>query len=65
MIEKSQNIVKLIAEDITDKDYTHAKDLIKYLKNQGQKIQMIIMTCMFKVINYCLQMYLKTLERSV
>ena len=33
MIEKSQNIVKLIAEDITDKDYTHAKDLIKYLKN--------------------------------
>ena len=40
---------ELNIEEITDKDHTHAQNT----------------TCMFEVIHYCLQMYLKTLETIV
>ena len=39
--------------------------LKKHLKNLTWKILVIIMTCMFKVIHYCLQVYLKILETRV
>ena len=50
---------ELYLKDITDKDYTHAKKVLEELKF---KILVIIMTCIFKVIYYCLQMYWKTLD---
>ena len=49
-------------EDITDVDHRHAKRVFKTLNN---KILVIIMICMFKMIHYCLQMYLKILETCV
>ena len=53
---------KLNLEDITDKDYEHVKKVWNMfeIKNLGE-----FMTYMFKVIHYCLQIYLKTLEISV
>ena len=51
---------KLILEDITDKDYEHAQKVCEVFE-----ILATIMTYMFKVVHYCLQMYLKTLEISV
>ena len=44
-------------ENITDVEYKHAK---KY-----EKILFIIMVCMFKVIHYCLEMYLKVFVTTV
>ena len=52
---------ELKLEDITHKDYTHAQKVFKQLK---LKNLMIIKTCMFKPIYYCLLMYLKTLETN-
>ena len=46
-------------ENITDVDYRLKEFNIKTLII---KIQMIIMICMYKVIPYCLQMYLKILQ---
>ena len=51
---------KLNLEDITDKDYEHAQKVWEVFE-----ILATIMTYMFKVVHYCLQMYLKTLEISV
>ena len=51
---------ELNLEDITDKDYEHAQKVWEVFE-----ILATIMTCMFKVVHYCLQMYLKTLEISV
>ena len=48
-------------EDISEKDYLHAQ---KCLKNFTQT-WVIIMICMFSVIHYCLQMFLKNLETHV
>ena len=50
-------------EDITDKDYAHAQTVFEEfkLKNLGDYRDLF----MFKVIHYCLQVYLKTLETSV
>ena len=53
---------KLNLEDITDKDYMHSQKEFKELK---LKTLVIIMTCIFKVIHYCLLIYLKTLETNV
>ena len=53
---------KLNLEDITDKDHEHAQKVWEVFEI---KILVSIMTCMLKVIHYCLQMYLKTLEISV
>ena len=53
---------ELNLEDITDEDYVHAQ---KVWKKFEIKNLVSIMTCLFKVIHYCLQMYLKTLETSV
>ena len=53
---------ELHLEDITDEDYTHAQKVFEEL---GLKTLVTIMTCMFKVIHYCLQMYLKTSETRV
>ena len=53
---------ELNLEDITDKDYAHAQKVFKELKLNTQAI---IMICMYRVIHYFLQMYLKTLEISV
>ena len=49
-------------EDISDEDYSHAQKHGMYLK---QIILVNIMTYMFKVIHYYLQMYMKTLEICV
>ena len=53
---------ELNLEDITDEDYTHVQKMWDVFET---KIAASIMTYMFKVIRYCLQMYLKTLELSV
>ena len=47
-------------EDITDIDHRHAKRVFKSLKYLA-----IPMICIFRVIHYCLQMYLKILETCV
>ena len=49
---------ELTLEDISDKDYNHAQ---KCLKNIAQT-WVIIMICMFRLIYYCLPMFLKNLE---
>ena len=49
-------------EDISDEDYSHAQKHGMYLK---QIILVNIMTYMFKVIHYYLQIYMKTLEICV
>ena len=49
-------------EDITDVDHRQAKRVFKSLNN---KIFQIIIVYMFRVIHYCLQMYLKILETCV
>ena len=48
---------KLTLEDITDKDYDHAQKVFA-------QTWVIIMICMFKLINYCLRMFLKNLETN-
>ena len=52
---------ELNLEDISDKDYEHAK---KYLKNIV-KILLTVMIYMFKLIRFCFLMYLKILQMSV
>ena len=49
-------------EDITDVDHRHAKRVLKNLsnKNVGDCHDLYV-----QVIHYCLQMYLKILERNV
>ena len=49
-------------EDISDENYVHTQKYGMYLK---QEIAVNIMTYMFKVIQYCVQMYLKTFEICV
>ena len=59
---------KLYLEDITDKDYIHAQKVFEEFKfkNIIYMFYMVnIMIYMFKVIHYCLQMYLKILEINV
>ena len=46
-------------EDITDVDYRHAKECLKFLITT---IQVSTMTCMFKVMHYYFQMLLQILE---
>ena len=53
---------ELNKKGITDEDYVHAQKVWKVYK---VKILVSIMICMFKVICYCLQMCLKTLEINV
>ena len=57
--DKNAFYSELNLEDINDEEYIFAQKVLEEfkLKNLG-----IIMTCMFKVIHFCLQMYLKTLE---
>ena len=50
---------KINLQDITDEDYIYAQ---KVFKEFEKKTQGNIMIYMFKVIHYCLQMHLKTLE---
>ena len=59
--DKKAFYIELYVEEITDKDYTHAQKVFEEFK---LKKKVIIMTCMFKVIHFCLQMCLKTLETS-
>ena len=51
---------ELNLENITDKDYNHAQKVWEVFI-----ILASIMTCMFSVIHYCLQMFLKNLETHV
>ena len=53
---------KLCLEDIIDEDYIHAQKVFEEfkLKNLGEYHDY-----MFKVIHYCLQMYLEILEINV
>ena len=44
---------ELNLKEITYKDYMHAQKVFEEFKH---KTQVITMTCMFKVIHYCLQM---------
>ena len=62
MSDKEGFYSSLNMEDITDVDHRHAKRLFKKLII---KIWVIIMICTFKVINYCWQINLKTLETNV
>ena len=48
-------------EDISDEDYAHAQKVWSVF----EIIVVNIVTYMFKVIHYCLQMYMKTLEICV
>ena len=48
-------------EGVTSVDGRNVKE---YIKKLNLKTRVIIMTCMLKVIQYCLPMYLKTLETS-
>ena len=51
---------ELILEDISEKDDLHAQKVFnKYWTDMG-----IIMICMFKLIHYCLQIFLKNLETN-
>ena len=54
---------ELSLEDITDKGHEHAQKVWGIFKIK--KILASILTCIFKVIQYCLQMCLKTLQISV
>ena len=49
-------------EDITNVDHRNAKE---YSKTLIIKIQVIIIICIFRLIHYCLQIYLKILETCV
>ena len=51
---------ELNKEGITNEDYTHVQNVWKVLK---QKILVSIIAYMFKLIHYCLQICLKTLEK--
>ena len=53
---------KLNLEYITDKDYVHVQKVWEVFEIRNL---VSIMTCMFKLIHYCLQMYLKTLEIEI
>ena len=52
---------KLNIKGISDKDYAHGQKVWEVFEI---KTLMSIMICMFNVIHYCLQMYLKALETS-
>ena len=56
--EKEGFFNNLNMEDITDADYTHAKRVCKDIKIKTENT----MTCMFKTIHYCQQMYSRTFE---
>ena len=58
--EKDNLYGNLHTENITDTDYMHPKrSCIDFeIKNLGN-----IMICILKVIHYCWQMFLKTLEK--
>ena len=62
LLDKKYFCGELNKEDITDKDYDHYQKVWEVFEIKNL---VSIMTCMFKVIHYCLQMYLKTLETSV
>ena len=51
---------ELNLENITDKDYNHAQKVWEVFI-----ILASIMTCMFSVTHYCLQIFLKNLETHV
>ena len=53
---------ELNLEGISDADYAHAQKVWEVF---GIKIAASIMTCLLKVIHYCLPMCLKTLKISV
>ena len=53
---------ELTLEGISDKDY-EMNMLKKCLKNIAQT-WVIIVICMFKLIHFCLQMFLKNLEKN-
>ena len=53
---------ELTLEGISDKDY-EMNMLKKCLKNIAQT-WVIIVICMFKLIHFCLQMFLKSLEKN-
>ena len=59
---KKASYSKLNLEDIKDEDYEHNQQVWEAFEI---KILVIIMAYMFKAIQYCLQMYLKTLGISV
>ena len=52
---------KLNLESISDADYEHVQKIWEVFKIKNRDI----MTCIFSVIRYCLQMCLKTLEKCV
>ena len=60
--EKEAFYSSLNMEDITDIDHRHAK---KKFENPSNKNLDIVMICMFRVIHYCLHMFLKILETCV
>ena len=59
LLNKKAFYSKLYREDITDEDYIDAP---KVFQNLNEEIQANIMIYMFKMIHFCLQMYLKILE---
>ena len=62
--DKESFYSNLNMEDTTDVDHRHVL-IIECLKVLVIKIKVIIMICMLRVIHYCLQMFLKTLETCV
>ena len=60
--DKESFCISLNMEYITDVDHRHAERVFRNLSNKNLAI---IMICMFRVIHYCLQIYLKILETCV
>ena len=60
--DKESFYSELNKEGITDEDYVHTQKVWKVFEI---KILASIIICMLKVIQYCLQMCLKTLEMDV
>ena len=62
LLDKKDFYSELNKKDITHKDYEHYQKVWEVFEIKNL---VSIMTCMFKMIHYCLQMYLKTLETNL
>ena len=62
LLDKKDFYSEVNKKDITHKDYEHYQKVWEVFEIKNL---VSIMACMFKMIHYCLQMYLKTLETNL